>query len=114
MFRMRRGSEAKALETWPGVRRKTLALGERMILLEVSMEAGSVGKAHSHPNEQVGYVVRGKLRLRIGSDAHELGPGDAYVIPPDVEHEALALEETKVVETFSPPHEAFKRDMEEV
>ncbi|MEM2218834.1 MAG: cupin domain-containing protein [Candidatus Korarchaeum sp.] len=113
MFRMRRGEEARVLETWPGVRRKTLALGERMVLLEVSMEAGSVGRAHSHPNEQVGYVVRGRLRLRIGSEVHELGPGDAYVIPSGVEHEATALEETRVVEVFSPPHEVFKRDLEE-
>jgi len=113
MFRMRRGSEAPVVETWPGVRRRTLAMGERTLLLEVSMDSGSVGRAHSHPNEQVGYVVSGRLRLRIGSDTIELGPGDAYVIPGGVEHEALALEDTKVIEVFSPPHETFKRDLEE-
>ncbi len=114
MFKAIRGSDARVVETWPGVRRKTLALGERTLLLEVSMEAGSIGKAHSHPNEQVGYVASGRLRLRIGDEIRELGPGDAYVIPSGVEHEALALEETRVIEVFSPPHETFKRDLEEV
>lgn len=113
MFKMRRGGEVQPKETWPGVRRKALAIGERTLLLEVRMDAGSVGRAHSHPNEQTGYVIKGKLRLRIGNENYELGPGDAYVIPGNVEHEALALEDTVVIEVFSPPHETFKKDFEE-
>lgn len=114
MFRMRRWREVQPRETWPGIKRRALAIGERTLLLEVRMEAGALGKAHSHPNEQTGYVVSGKLRLRIGDESYDLEPGDAYIIPSGVEHEALALEDTVVVEVFSPPHETFKRDFEEV
>jgi quercetin dioxygenase-like cupin family protein len=75
MFKMLRGEEARVVETWPGIRRKTLALGERTLLLEVSLKAGAVSKPHSHENEQIGYVVRGKIKLRIGEEVHYLSQG---------------------------------------
>ncbi len=111
MYRMLRRVDAKPYETWPGVTRRALALGERILLLEISLRKGAIAPAHSHPNEQSGYVVRGRLRIRIGDQTHELNPGDAYIIPPDVEHEAEALEDTVVVEVFSPPHEFLKKDL---
>lgn len=111
MYRMLRRVDARPYETWPGVTRRALALGERILLLEISLRKGAVAPAHSHPNEQSGYIVRGRLRIRIGDEIHELNPGDAYIIPPDVEHEAEALEDTVVVEVFSPPHELLKKDL---
>ncbi|MCD6348320.1 MAG: cupin domain-containing protein [Candidatus Korarchaeota archaeon] len=113
MYRMLRWSEAKPYETWPGVTRRALTLGERILLLEISFKKDAVAPVHSHPNEQSGYIVKGKLRIRIGDAVHELGPGDAYIIPPNVEHEATALEDTVVVEVFSPPHELLKKDLEQ-
>lgn len=112
MYRMLKRDESRPYETWPGVTRRALALGKNILLLEISLKKGSIAPAHSHPNEQSGYVVKGKLRLRIGDGVHELGPGDAYIIPPDIEHEAEALADTIVVEVFSPPHELLKKDLE--
>lgn len=112
MVKMKRGDEVTVVETWPGVRRKTLALGEKTLLLEVTIKAGTIVNAHSHPSEQIGYIVTGRLRLRIGDDVYELKSGDAYVIQSNIVHEAQALEDTKVVEVFSPPHEVFKKDLE--
>jgi len=112
MFKMLRGEEAKVVETWPGIKRKTLALGERTLLLEVNLRAGAISKAHSHENEQIGYVVRGKIKIRIGEEVHYLSQGDAYIIPGNVDHETEAIEDSLVVEVFSPPHELFKKDLE--
>ncbi len=114
MYKMLRHEEAKIVETWPGVFRRVLSLGERILLLELNIKRGAKTQAHSHPNEQAGYVVKGRLKLRIGEKIYELLPGDAYIIPPNVEHEGEALEEVVVIEIFSPPHELLRKDLEEV
>jgi quercetin dioxygenase-like cupin family protein len=58
---------------------------------------------HKHPNEQSGYVVSGRYRITIGGDASEIGPGDSYTIPRDVDHSIEILEPGEVVDVFSPP-----------
>ena len=54
--------------------------------------AGTGSKAHKHPEEQVVNVLRGKFRFRVGGEERILGPGDAVLIPPNTEHEALAMD----------------------
>ena len=59
---------------------------------------------HSHPNEQLGFILQGKLRFTIGGETRELGPGDTYCIPADVPHQASTGPEGCVaVDIFSPP-----------
>jgi quercetin dioxygenase-like cupin family protein len=82
--------------------------GERMMLCEVSLEAGSELPSHTHPHEQTGYLISGRLRLKVGDETKEVGPGDSWLVPPDVPHEASALEATLVIEVFSPPRKDFR------
>jgi quercetin dioxygenase-like cupin family protein len=109
---MLKSSEAKSVETWKGVIRKVLVLSDNLMLLEVSINKDAMVPSHKHFNEQVGYVVKGKMKLRIGDSWHLLEEGDSYCIPSDVEHEAVALESSTVVEVFHPPVDAFRRDLE--
>ena len=62
---------------------------------------------HSHPYEQTGYLLSGKIMLRIGSEVHEMKPGDSWCIPADVEHRADILEDSAALEIFSPPREDY-------
>lgn len=89
-------------EPVPGIRYKTLAHGAKTLLAEFHLQKGSTLPRHSHPHEQTGYLVRGALRFTIGGRTFEARPGDAWCIPGGVEHEASALEDTVVVEVFSP------------
>ena len=88
-----------------GVRRHTLVAGERMMQIEVALDRGAFVPEHRHPHEQIAHVVRGRLRLTLAGTAHDLNPGESLYIPGDVPHSAHALEETLVVDTFSPPRE---------
>ena len=46
---------------------KTLCYGERTLMTEFILERGSTLPVHSHPYEQTGYLVQGRIRLRIGT-----------------------------------------------
>ena len=87
---------------------KTLTDGERMMLLEVRIAAGAVVAMHTHPHEQTGRLLSGRLRLEIDGETHDLEPGDAWIIPADVPHEATGIEDCLVVEVFSPPREDYR------
>ena len=86
----------------PGIRMKTICYGARTLMTEFVLEQGSTLPAHSHPHEQTGYVVRGRMRLRIGAQEHDAAPGDCWCIPGGVEHGAQILEDSVAVEVFSP------------
>ncbi|HWQ29020.1 MAG TPA: cupin domain-containing protein [Dehalococcoidia bacterium] len=99
--------DARAVEMFPGVTRRTLNSGERTTLAEIVLAAGAVVPEHSHPHEQVGYVVRGRVRVRIGDQTRDLGAGDSYLAPGGVPHVVEALEDAVCVDIFSPVREEF-------
>jgi len=63
---------------------------------------------HSHPHEQMSYVVAGELIVHIGETKEKLGPGDMFAVPPDVEHTVqLLTEHVRLVDCFTPLREEF-------
>jgi quercetin dioxygenase-like cupin family protein len=71
------------------------------------MEAGWVGAAHSHPHDQMAYVISGHLRVRAGEKTFEVRAGDSFVIQGGVEHQASALEPSVVLDVFTPYREDY-------
>ena len=53
---------------------------------------GTGSKPHKHPEEQVINVLSGKFRVRIGNEERILGPGEAALVPANIEHEARAMD----------------------
>jgi quercetin dioxygenase-like cupin family protein len=46
-----------------------------------SIEAGVHVEPHSHTNEQIVWMLKGKMELRLGSEQRVCGQGDVVVIP---------------------------------
>jgi quercetin dioxygenase-like cupin family protein len=90
-----------------GIARRTLVSGTTMLQVVVTLAAGSHLPEHHHPHEQIAHVVRGKLRLIVAGVPHDLEPGESLYLAGNVPHSAEALEETVVIDTFSPPREDF-------
>jgi len=90
-----------------GVKYKTLTHGEKTSLSEFNFEKGALVPAHKHPHEQTGYVISGRLMITIGSKRFEAGPGDSWNIASNVEHSAEILEDTVLIEVFSPAREDY-------
>ena len=77
--------------------------GERMTLAVVDLEPNAVLSEHRHENEQLGFIIKGSMTLRVGDEVRELHPGDAYAIPSNVEHGAAAGPDgATVTDVFAP------------
>ena len=88
------------------ITRRVLA-GEKVMTVWVNIKAGAHAAAHSHPHEQLVWMLKGKMDFRIGSERRVLNGGDVAVIPGGVEHEAWCHEDAEVVDIFAPPREDF-------
>jgi quercetin dioxygenase-like cupin family protein len=80
---------------------------ERTHLNGVRLRKGAVVPGHQHPHEQTGYLVSDSLRFFSGDDAWVALPGDSWNLPGGRPHGAEALEESIVVEVFSPVREDY-------
>jgi quercetin dioxygenase-like cupin family protein len=54
---------------------------------------GSGARPHHHPSEQIIMVLTGRLRVRIGEETRDIGPGEVALILGNQEHEQEALED---------------------
>ena len=81
--------------------------GERAMLAQIYLEKGASVPMHSHENEQITYLLEGTLKFWIGEEREEmiLHAGEVLHIPPNVPHQAEALEDCVDVDVFSPPRQ---------
>lgn len=87
---------------WAGIHARVVG-GERLSLGVVELDPGAVVAEHSHEHEQLGIVVRGSMRFRVGDETRELGPGETWTIPSNAPHEATAGPDGAVViDVFAP------------
>jgi len=94
-------------EVLKGIERKTLVHGERTLFTEFRLKKGSNLPNHSHPHEQTGYLVSGKMRLTIGEETYDVHPGDSWCIPGEASHRAQIIEDSIAIEVFSPVREDY-------
>ena len=101
-------SEAAGMTTpEPGLKRQVMSWTPSMMLVRHTMEKGWVGSKHSHPHEQLVYVVNGHLAFEHPGGRFEIKSGDSFLVPGDVEHQAFALEESEVLDVFTPYREEY-------
>lgn len=81
---------------------------EKMTFGEVELDADTDVPMHSHPHEQVTYVLSGRFRFTIGDETTVLEPGMAAVIPGGVRHGGRTLTACRVVDVFAPVREDYR------
>jgi quercetin dioxygenase-like cupin family protein len=92
-----------------GIRIKTLVHGAETLMTEFVMDKGALLIEHSHPHEQTGYLVKGKINLFIAGKSRQLNPGDSWSVPSGVKHKAEILEDSLAIEVFSPCRDEYIR-----
>lgn len=91
-----------------GIRFKVLVHGENTLMAEFRLVAGSSLAEHSHPHEQTGYLVSGKIILHVeGREPFEAAAGAAWNIPGGLAHRAEVLEDAVALEIFYPVREDY-------
>ena len=88
------------------ISRRVLA-GDKSMVVWLRIKAGAHAAAHSHPHEQIVWILKGRMDFRIGGERKILAGGDVAVIRGGVEHEAWCREDAEVVDMFAPPREDF-------
>ena len=96
-----------SLPAYPGLTRRILAYNERMMLVEHTMDAGSVFPRHSHPHEQLAYLVSGHIRVFCDGRVFEAHGGDSFIVRGGIDHEVHALERSIALDVFTPCREDY-------
>jgi len=87
---------------------RKLVTGDRMMIAHVYLKRGDEVPLHAHENEQITYILSGALRFWLGGDDAQqvtVRAGEVLVIPSDLPHRAVALEDTLDVDVFCPPRQ---------
>ena len=90
--------------------------GEKMTLARMVLEPSFRVPSHQHENEQMAVILSGKITFGIGVEGsgeyeeHTLVGGQVMHLPSMVWHSAEAIEETHILDIFSPPAEAMGID----
>ena len=100
-------SEARVSSPEPGLTRRIGASNTKLMLSEHRMKKGWAGASHSHPHEQVVYVVSGHIRATVGANTFEARSGDSFVVAGGTEHGATALADSIVVDVFAPARDEY-------
>ena len=84
--------------------------GDDVLLVMNWLEPGMDVNPHSHPFEQVVYIVQGRVVFHVGEDTMEAGPGSIIRIPPDVVHyaEPIGDEPALNLDVFAPIREDYR------
>lgn len=73
-------------------------------------QPGNDSTPHTREYETVGYVIEGRVRVHLGTDRIEVGPGEAWLVPAGAEHHYEILEPLTAVEATAPPARVDDRD----
>jgi len=104
----KRLEEQKTVEMLPGIFRTTLAYNDQLMLCHFYMKKGAAIPLHSHEAVQNGYVIKGKVRFftKDGTDIIAK-PGSGYVFGSYEEHGSEVLEDTELIECFTPMRQEY-------
>ena len=104
--------EGVELETLNPLLQRQLICGKNVMLARVLLKKGCIVPLHSHVNEQLSYILEGALKFLIDGKEIVLRPGQVLTIPPNMPHQAEALEDTVDLDIFNPPRADWleKRD----
>ena len=85
-----------------GILRKSLAYNEDALLCNFDMKKGAKIPLHNHKHAQIGYVINGKLKFITEDGSFLAETGDSYVFDGYEKHGAEILEDSDVIEAFTP------------
>ena len=93
------------LETVNPSMQRRIVTGDKMTLARIYFKDGFLVPMHSHENEQITQVLKGRMKFVFGEKRAEtmvLGPGDVVVIPSNLPHEALCIGDVEEMDMWTP------------
>ncbi len=78
-------------------------VGEKLMLSWARMKSGMRAAPHSHPHEQVFWILSGCVQVLTDGQRQFCRSGDLALIPPGAEHEVVCVEDTEFLTVLAPP-----------
>jgi unsaturated pyranuronate lyase len=91
-----------ALEKVTEMLSRKIVSGDREMLVQSYVKRGCLVPMHAHDSEQMTYVLHGALKFLVGGEEITVREGEVLHIPPGIEHQSEALEDTFELDVFSP------------
>lgn len=105
---VQRWSEEPVEEMSPMIGRQVIHT-ETMTMARVALRKGAFVPMHAHENEQIATVLDGRLRFVVGAEERVVSAGESVPLAANVPHEVEALEDSVVLDVFSPVREDWLR-----
>ena len=88
-----------------GQLRKKQIYVDKTLLAWVEAEPGTEDVLHTHPNEQLGYVLQGRLEFKVGDIDKTIifEPGDFWGFKSDFPHGIKVIEKAVFITLYTPP-----------
>lgn len=100
-------SERELQDLGGGITRRILAYNGGLMTVEVGFQDGAIGTLHSHPHEQITYVVEGEFEFTVGDVKKIVKAGDTLYKEPNILHGCICLKAGKLLDIFTPIREDF-------
>ena len=99
-----------------GIHTNVVGTGEHLQLVWAKYEPGASYTMHSHPHEQFSVLLQGRLRLTVGDEVRDIGPGDTWYAPANVAHggEILGDDAVVFIDIYGPPSERIVDYVEQI
>ena len=92
-----------------GLAQRQIMTGQNLMIARYEVKAGAEFAAHSHAEEQMGYVIRGKVEFFVGESEKRIvfEEGTFFHFAPNERHRSRALEDSVVIDVFAPPRPEY-------
>ena len=74
-----------------------LITGAQVELAILRFNKGEGAKIHAHPQEQILYMLKGRMQVTTEGKDTVIGPGEAALFSPDVPHGTVMLDDVECV-----------------
>lgn len=91
----------KAEEKMPGASVRNMAYTAKVMMFQTELKAGTTLTPHTHGNDQVGYVVRGKIEVVAGDKVYACETGGSYAVLGGIHHTIRAVTDAVILDTFN-------------
>ena len=97
----------RTVEIIPGFTRRSVYLDELMVTF-FEFEAGVKVNEHTHPHEQINYILSGALEFGLDGVSRIIRAGDGVTVPSNTPHWARAIEPTKMLDAWHPVRDDYR------
>jgi quercetin dioxygenase-like cupin family protein len=82
---------------------------DNMTVVDWKITEGSSFAEHTHPHEQIAFILEGRFELSLEGESQILEPGMVAVIPSNAPHGGKALTDCRLIDMFCPVREDFRQ-----